>query len=574
MGLVAELPQNGGPGCMQGQTESVFADDLATLLDRNSDQQVDKFVDFNVASGFGIGALVEIGLLDQLQPEASGTIDADANTQFNIGGVVSGDAVLSNINFDNENYAVGHLDRPVDYKPPCGRGPQDKILIDYTNQNKAALRPPNQTGNYEFLKLRVLAESFVDLRDYENEIQNKGISDRSSKLSSDSYLQKTVVPAKGDDHNINLQQAVSQLSRFQSHTSGEIAQDGKWFSGSLADDENSTSLMNYMKALLKESGDVGREESLQAIKPAQEYFNKDLFRGINVLQAKIEQETTREAIPNKSIRPLFISGVNGQMSFLKSELTAGDRLVDGQSRLITNQPDQFQKGVSSGDHNPNNNYSDATVSGDVRGNVDINSQNNNNTGDGKHYASAALKDAGGNFNNTDPDSAGFSGKAGGATMIDTTRTNIETKSGDITSVRFILPADLSHHSAGIKKTVYIKMMPEHLGTIRLTLSSLNDVITGRMIVDNSRAVTALESHIDTLINDLADKGIKLDTFQIALAGGQTGQNQSRGRLNTNFKRDSEWAVNRASGTGNNLPAQGMSANCRQYVGAAGVNLLI
>jgi hypothetical protein len=155
---------------------------------------------------------------------------------------------------------------------------------------------------------------------------------------------------------------------------------------------------------------------------------------------------------------------------------------------------------------------------------------------------------------------------------DISRIAESSKEKELSAMKFVLPAELNSKSVN-KQTISIKLIPEHLGTVRLTLSSLHDVVTGRIIVENMAAMTTVESNLGSLLEDLAERGITVDAFQVSVAGGQTGrhfsQSQSapgpRGKMQGNDitdKVESDPMADSGSRAG------------RQYVGAQGVNLLI
>lgn len=140
-------------------------------------------------------------------------------------------------------------------------------------------------------------------------------------------------------------------------------------------------------------------------------------------------------------------------------------------------------------------------------------------------------------------------------------------------VRFIIPEAISKPSGNGSHTVRIKLVPEQLGTIRLTLSMNNDVIIGRLIVDNQAALHTVETSIDQLLNDLAEKGVKIDSFEVALAGGGTGRETARNRAGNALRRKTKAYDNRAEKTKTKSIGE-ISRADRSYVGASGVNLLI
>jgi len=152
------------------------------------------------------------------------------------------------------------------------------------------------------------------------------------------------------------------------------------------------------------------------------------------------------------------------------------------------------------------------------------------------------------------------------------------KSGHMTQakenapVRFILPQDLKFDKADINRTIFIKLEPENLGTVRLTLTSHHDSISGRMVVDSNTARVAIEDNLNHLTNDLSARGIKLDSFQVSVGGGMIGQKHTSGKMNSSrrpvYDRNRIIEKNPVIASIN----QNRSGSA-QYIGSTGVNWL-
>lgn len=159
------------------------------------------------------------------------------------------------------------------------------------------------------------------------------------------------------------------------------------------------------------------------------------------------------------------------------------------------------------------------------------------------------------------------------TIIGSGKTSVENTRSEATPMRFILPDNL--HKAGLKnnRTIYIKMEPEHLGTVRLTLSSHHNGISGRMIVGNLSALSAIETNLSSLFDELAEKGIRLNDFQVSVGGGQTGQrfSQSEVASGLRLRTGRHEAMEKLE---NEYLMSGESWQSRLYVNAKGVNWLV
>ncbi|UCD16225.1 MAG: flagellar hook-length control protein FliK [Candidatus Zixiibacteriota bacterium] len=144
---------------------------------------------------------------------------------------------------------------------------------------------------------------------------------------------------------------------------------------------------------------------------------------------------------------------------------------------------------------------------------------------------------------------------------------------DAPAVRFILPIEIKPNSIRSGHTVTIKMEPAHLGSVRLTLSSRNETVVGRLVVDSSAARSLVESNLHILYDQLSREGIRMDAFQVTVGGGETGPRFTQRRATQGMRGQSGWRRERETaqkikGTGNSHSASHM------YVGSTGVDWIV
>ncbi len=144
---------------------------------------------------------------------------------------------------------------------------------------------------------------------------------------------------------------------------------------------------------------------------------------------------------------------------------------------------------------------------------------------------------------------------------------------EMTAVRFVLPPEVRRTDLKQGRTIIIKMEPEHLGNVRLTLTSQHDSITGRLVVENSAARTVVETNLDKLYDQLARQGIRLDAFQVSLNGEQAGNRFAHGRsaadlrARARIRKEDNFHVESLNRSEN-------ISRSRMYITAAGVNWVI
>lgn len=106
---------------------------------------------------------------------------------------------------------------------------------------------------------------------------------------------------------------------------------------------------------------------------------------------------------------------------------------------------------------------------------------------------------------------------------DLAEVKLDTVKSEPAPVRFVVPTTLQNQTRGDSRMVTIKMEPENLGAVRMTLSSGHDGLTARLVVETPMARTAVESNLNQLMDQLDRQGIKVDTFDISVGGGEVGK---------------------------------------------------
>jgi len=147
---------------------------------------------------------------------------------------------------------------------------------------------------------------------------------------------------------------------------------------------------------------------------------------------------------------------------------------------------------------------------------------------------------------------------------------LETAKVEVPAARFIVPQELNDGKSLNNRTVMIKMEPENLGPIRMTLSSFHDNLSARLVVDTAAAKTAVEANLNQLVDQLGRQGIKVEFFQISVGHSQVGEDTGD-RNAAGFARGSGRAHKGYRQYGAIDHSSGITNRVRQYIGAGGVN---
>ncbi len=101
---------------------------------------------------------------------------------------------------------------------------------------------------------------------------------------------------------------------------------------------------------------------------------------------------------------------------------------------------------------------------------------------------------------------------------------------DVMPAKFVLPAEISGKNLKNNHTVMIRMEPDHLGPVRMTVTTHNDILSARLIVDSPLAKATVESNLNNLVEQLDRHGIKVDRIEVSVSGGAVGHEAKENRF--------------------------------------------
>jgi len=139
-----------------------------------------------------------------------------------------------------------------------------------------------------------------------------------------------------------------------------------------------------------------------------------------------------------------------------------------------------------------------------------------------------------------------------------------------TPAKFVLPTEINGKNIRNNHTVMIRMEPDHLGPVRMTLSTHNDILTARLVVESPVAKAVVESNLNNLVEQLDRQGIKVESFTVSVSGGEVDQNANENR----FAGSAERALQNLKGYKNSNAINEVMAQRAQehlYIEANGVN---
>ncbi|MCP4631555.1 MAG: flagellar hook-length control protein FliK [candidate division Zixibacteria bacterium] len=113
----------------------------------------------------------------------------------------------------------------------------------------------------------------------------------------------------------------------------------------------------------------------------------------------------------------------------------------------------------------------------------------------------------------------------GSEKIEMVETKVETL-----PVKFVVPTEINGNNIKNNHTVMIRMEPDHLGPVRMTVSTHNDTLTARLIVDSPLARATVESNLNNLVEQLDKQGIKIESLEVSVGGGNDGSEAKENRF--------------------------------------------
>lgn len=138
------------------------------------------------------------------------------------------------------------------------------------------------------------------------------------------------------------------------------------------------------------------------------------------------------------------------------------------------------------------------------------------------------------------------------------------------AVRFVVPNDLNDGKGLNNRSVMIKMEPEHLGPMRMTLSNAHDGLHARLVVDTAAAKTAVEGNLNHLMEQLGRQGIKVEFFDVSVGGSMVDGDSQDEQMTKFSQRFAKSRQGYSSGLSSESIATGRGGP-RSYIGSAGVN---
>lgn len=172
-----------------------------------------------------------------------------------------------------------------------------------------------------------------------------------------------------------------------------------------------------------------------------------------------------------------------------------------------------------------------------------------------------------------PDGAGFDSNVSSVMSTESSQSGSTSglKNGPM-QVKFTLPDDLGQSLKPGGKAVTIKINPEILGPVRLSLRMHGNQLQARLIVDSAQVKSMIDGTLEQLTDQLERAGIKVDSIDVNVAGSDVGSEL--------FDRSFAW--NRPKLTTRLLDAEEAellspatiepSLSSGEYVGSSGVNL--
>ena len=150
------------------------------------------------------------------------------------------------------------------------------------------------------------------------------------------------------------------------------------------------------------------------------------------------------------------------------------------------------------------------------------------------------------------------------------KVNITDTKIDVAPAKFVLPAEVNGNNIKNNHTVMIRMEPDHLGPVRMTVTTHNDNLSARLIVDSPLAKATVESNLNNLVNQLDRHGIKVDIFEVSVGGGEVGYEEKENRYSGSHQ-STRQNLNRYGNLASINEVAAQRGKNRLYIAASGVN---
>jgi len=137
-----------------------------------------------------------------------------------------------------------------------------------------------------------------------------------------------------------------------------------------------------------------------------------------------------------------------------------------------------------------------------------------------------------------------------------------------------LPDNIAQQFKANGRSITIGIEPDQLGPAKLHLSVNNHTLTARLTVETSLAKSIVENSLDQLHQQLERAGVKVDTINVHVSGGDTNTNLFEQRQQAAFNRArlSSRMTERIITQEMNAATETLQPGPSQYIGAGGVNV--
>ncbi len=487
-----------------------------------------------------------------------------------------------NIDFDNLLANIDVLNTDSDKIRPLMPNINDKSIL----QILSGLGPnkiPTDSGNPEKIEITLSADNnaktFIPndnvIKSLENKTftqiepprteSTKTISLQQPQLNPETEIQKLLL----ENQPVAFRTIPTNLPEIQSPTTNSLTtnkNDLTAFMTALNDKERANIPKTGASEILFKTNIQNAEKTNQPV--GNDIFNQKLNL-LNLRQVELTEKHIKPATDLKTSRSIPIEKVPVKADFdiptLIRAIPVGPSIKNGAAVRIA---PHTELPVSNIDELLNSDIVSrpAMANADTTGNNNSNNLLMNDPATGKGPGGTSAKIPIGGF------AKSLGGEMAASSLNDITKMdNVPVKSEE-TTVRFIAPNKLLENGRLVNQTITIKMEPEHLGTIRLTLSSINHGLIGRMVVENAAAHAIVESNIDNLFSELSDKGVKLEAFSVSVGADSEGKKSTQGRkpFRMNNRDGGNKDKNRLDAIN---PAIAGAVSNRMYINSNGVNWL-
>ncbi|MCH7879548.1 MAG: flagellar hook-length control protein FliK [candidate division Zixibacteria bacterium] len=139
---------------------------------------------------------------------------------------------------------------------------------------------------------------------------------------------------------------------------------------------------------------------------------------------------------------------------------------------------------------------------------------------------------------------------------------------------FILPERFGQTIRSGVKSITLQITPKHLGSAQLSVTVVNDIVSGTLLVESAAARIAVEASIEQLAQRLAEEGLSLDKLDVEVSKHHRRQEEFNSESRSEAEKQAAAERNGSKDMKNNTQSDGRGSARQSIVTASRIDAVV